>query len=511
MEDPTSKLIYWLTGVAGTGKTTVAQSVAAMAEEDHCLAATFFFSRTSDAADRRRPAAVTPTIAYQLAYKHNTLRKQICHAISSDRDIRERTITTQAKTLLSDALATVVHSFPQPLLVILDALDECDKENGREGGDLIPVLLDALARLPFEVKLFVTSRPEASISNLFSRANVRESIRGLALHRDIEQEIVRDDIGRYLRHELDKIADERSIPSPFPSNDDFHTLLDRAGTLFVYVRTVVKYVSSEVGNPVDQLADLLHSDSTKASEQFADLDVLYTQILAKALDSFGRSPIARKQFHDIIAILILLQENVPVTTLAILAGVSEHECKKALRCLSSLLLYDHQLHEPVRVMHPSFLDFITDPSRCLDSEETVCASEYHPRIVESCLQILNKGLGQNICQIQDPSLLNSEITCLEQRLAAEAPPQLRYAARFWHTHLIETIHVLAEAAELPPSLDEFCCKHLLHWLELMSLLGEFSAVQHGVPSLLALLQVILCFILSYRCYDTTSTEHEAIL
>jgi Mrp family chromosome partitioning ATPase len=48
MADPSGKPVYWLTGVAGTGKTTIAQSVAMMADakERRCLFGSFFFSRT---------------------------------------------------------------------------------------------------------------------------------------------------------------------------------------------------------------------------------------------------------------------------------------------------------------------------------------------------------------------------------------------------------------------------------------------------------------------------------
>jgi hypothetical protein len=294
MADPSAKLVYWLTGVAGTGKTTIAQSVAHTAADQKCLAATFFFSRTSGSADRRRAAAVIPTLAYQLAHRHQMFHDGICAAISTDRDVGERQVAMQAKTLLADALGGSRHVLPLPLLIVLDALDECDKENGREGGDLIPILLHSLEKLPFSVKIFVTSRPEPSIKNMFSRADIHGLTAGLALHHDIEQSIVREDIGRYLRHEFDKLAHERSVPPSFPPDDDFQTLVDRAGSLFIYVRTIVMYVSSDVEDPIDQLVDVLRADADRASKQFADLDALYTQILIKASDVIGNDAAAQR-------------------------------------------------------------------------------------------------------------------------------------------------------------------------------------------------------------------------
>jgi hypothetical protein len=494
MADSSSKLVYWLTGVAGTGKTTIAQSVAHMAEERGCLAATFFFSRTAGSAERRRAAAVIPTLIYQLAHRHEMFRDCICRAVSSDRDICERLVVKQAKILFADALQSSNRLLRLPLVIVLDALDECDKENGREGGDLIPVLLHSLDKLPFSVKVFITSRPEPSIKNMFGRADIHESTVGRALHRDIEQGIVREDIGRYFRHELDKLAQDRSVPPPFPSDVDFQKLVERAGNLFIYVRTIIMYVSSQVEDPVDRLADVLRADvdSEGAYEQFADLDVLYRQILASALDGVGRNTSAQRQLRDVLASLVLIQESLPVTALSVLAGVEERQCKKVLRFLSSVLLYDHVSHEPVRLMHPSFPDFLTSVSRCTDTRYSVNGSEYHSVLALRCLQIMTADLRRDICNIRDPSLSNADVPNLNQRLDSNTSAQLRYACKFWHVHvqLAGCFH-----SDLITAMYLFCTKHLLYWLELLSLMGEVPIVLRDLPLLLTYLEV--CIIWSH--------------
>jgi hypothetical protein len=486
MAEPSAKLVYWLTGVAGTGKTTIAQSVASMAEQRECLAATFFFSRMAGSVDRRRAAAVIPTVAYQLAHRHNIFRDRICGAISSDRDVRERQVARQAKALLTEALDGGPRALPLPLLIVLDALDECDKENGREGGDLIPVLLHSLENLPFSVKLFVTSRPEPSIKNMFGRADIHGSTVGLALHRDIEHSVVRDDIGRYLRHEFDKMVYERSVPLPFPSDADFQTLVDRAGNLFIYVRTIIMYVSSEVEDPIDQLADVLRADAGRASEQFAELDALYAQVLSKALDGVGRNAAAQRQLRDVLASLALAQENLPVAALVALTGVEECQCKMTLRCLSSVLLYEHTSHEPVQLIHPSFPDFLTRDDRCTDIRYFISSAEYHSMLGLRCLHIMNAGLRRNICDLQDPFLFNCDVPDLNQRLECNALTQLRYACKYWHTHvqLAGCLH-----PDLITALDAFCTKHLLHWLELLSLINEVPVALRDLPLLIIYLEV----------------------
>jgi hypothetical protein len=493
MADPSAKLVYWLTGVAGTGKTTIAESVAYMAADRKCLAASFFFSRTGGSAERRRAAAVIPTITYQLAHRHQMFRDCICSAISTDLDVREGRVAMQAKTLLADALGGSRQPPSLPLLIVLDALDECDKENGREGGDLIPVLLHSLEKLPFSIKIFVTSRPEPSIKNMFSRADIHGSTVGLALHRDIEQSIVREDIGRYLRHEFDKLAHERFVPPPFPSETDFQTLVDRAGNLFIYVRTIVMYVSSDVEDPIDQLADVLHADESRASKQFADLDALYTQILIKASDIIGRDSAAHRQLRDVLASLVLVQENLPVAALAVVAGVEERQCKMILRCLSSVLLYEHTSHEPVRLIHPSFPDFLTREGRCTDVRYVISGAAYHSQLALRCLQIMNADLRRNICEIREPSLFNSAVPDLDQLLDTNASLQLRYACKYWHVHV-------QSAGSFNPNLitalDVFCTKHLLHWLELLSLVNEVPAAHRDLSLLLSYLEVRVILLVS---------------
>jgi hypothetical protein len=491
--DPSAKLVYWLTGVAGTGKTTIAQSVAYMAADRKCLAATFFFSRTSGSADRRRATAVIPTIAYQLANRHQMFRDCICAAISNDRDVGERQVAMQAKCLLLDALGGSRHALPLPLVIVLDALDECDKENGREGGDLIPVLLHSLEKLPFSIRIFITSRPEPSIKNMFSRADIHGSTTGLALHRDIEQSIVREDIGRYLRHEFNKLAQDRHVPPPFPSNADFEMLVHRAGNLFIYVRTIVMYVSSNVEDPIDQLADVLRTDADRASEQFAELDALYTQILSRALDGVGRNAAAQCQLRDVLASLVLVQETLPVSALAVLTGIEERQCKMILRCLSSVLLYEHTSHEPVRLMHPSFPDFLTREGRCADARYFVRGIHYHSLLALRCLRIMNAELRRNICYLRDPFIPNSDIPDLGQRLDRNASIQLRYACKYWH------VHVQLSGCfdpELNAAMDVFCTKHLLHWLELLSLINQVPAAVRDLPSLLTYLEVRAISLLS---------------
>jgi hypothetical protein len=479
MADPLGKPVYWLTGVAGTGKTTIAQTVAKMAHEKErpWLLGTFFFSRTG-AADRRSAVAVIPTLAYQLALKNGLFCSRLCEIIRSKPDIFRKQLEVQAKLLLSDTCTSIPSRFPHPLVIVIDALDECDKQQGIEGGALIPVLLEALQSLPFCVKIFITSRPESSIENMFSRADLQGKADGLALHRDIEDNIIRDDIGRYLRSKLDQLAVNHprvTIPPSFPLEEQFVALQDRADTLFIYARTALEYISNPSANPRRQIELLLSADSQKGARKFDVLDGLYQHVVGEVLEHSRSDP---HEIRDVLASLVLLRENMPVPALAALNGMDEDDCETIVRSLASVLLFDHRSNEPVRPIHLSFSDFLLDCKRSTD----VCVVDvpgHHLRLAERCLRIMNERLRKDICGIGDPSLFNTEVTNLKQRLVNCVSPQLRYACRFWHVHLELASTISASY------LEEFCKKHLLHWLELLSLLGELPVVLTSMTSFLA--------------------------
>jgi hypothetical protein len=486
MADPSGKPVYWLTGVAGTGKTTIAQSVAKMAHEKErpCLLGTFFFSRTG-AADRRSAVAVIPTLAYQLALKNGVFCTRLCDVIELEPDLFRKKVEVQAKALLSNTCSSIPSRFPHPLVIVIDALDECDKQQGVEGGTLIPVLLEALQSLPFCVKIFITSRPESSIENMFSRADLRGKADGLALHRDIEDNIIRDDIGRYLRSKLDQLAaDHPRITTPplFPLEEQFVALQDRADTLFIYARTALEYISSPSANPRRQIELLLSADSQKGTRKFDVLDGLYKHVVGEVLEHSRSNP---RDIRDVLASLVLLRENMTIAALADLNGMHEDDCETIVRSLASVVVFDRQSNKPVRPIHLSFSDFLLDDKRSTDAC-VVDVSGHHLRVAERCLQIMNEGLRKDICDIHNPSLFNTEVTNLNQQLDNCAPPQLRYACRFWHVHLELAATVSAGVAS---HLEGFCQKHLLHWLEFLSLLGELPVVLSSMTSFLANLRV----------------------
>jgi hypothetical protein len=224
-DSATRPRVLWLNGLAGTGKTTIARTVASTARERGVLAASFFFSR--DHQERRRLASIVPTIAYQLALWRDELRTPICDAVFENINIADQLMAEQVDTLLIRSFEKhPLESIPSCALIVLDALDECDKENRTEGGDLLPLLIQSLSKIPFPVKVFVTSRPESSIRTMMNEPEMSGPTNAFIpkvfeLHA-VAPNIVAADIGLYLTSEFKRIAPLvlAAVPGTFADNRD---------------------------------------------------------------------------------------------------------------------------------------------------------------------------------------------------------------------------------------------------------------------------------------------------
>jgi hypothetical protein len=495
MTDPTGKQVYWLTGVAGTGKTTVAQSVAEIAKELGILGATFLFSHASE--DRRDYRRVIPTLAYQLA-RDPHLRSGVVAAVNADKAIAMTSTSIQARHLLFDVLQRLSSSPPSCMLIVLDALDECNKDTQKmHGGDLIPILVAGLKNFPF-VKVFLTSRPESSIEAMFIDKDLHSQSHTLALHRDIKETTVQIDIDRYLHSELKKLRGRIPNHPDFPPEADVRTLVKRANNLFIYARTTVEYISDPSGEPDSRLAALIEAKPGLTEGQFGRLDDLYSQILRTAHDASRHRSKVNADLRTVLVTLVLVQQQLPASEIAAIAGVDTSKCREYLRHISALLNYQHKLDELVRLMHLSFPDFLSDSRRCLElSGYTVDLGGDHLRIAEYCLELMNHLLRYNMCHIGDPSLLNAEVTDLKDRVARYIPVSLRYACRFWITHWLEHIRAAGSQSKVPSAMEEFCSEHLLHWIEVSSLTGDLYSLQRVMPDLMLAMNV--------RCFPSRTT------
>src|SRR5882762_899412 len=192
--------IFWLDGVAGTGKSTIAQSVADHFDETHELGASFFCSR--DAGECSNISLVFPTIAYQLSSRYPSFRKHLSKVIEEDPHVQYTLPSRQVKKLVMDPLHAAIReeAFP-PCLVIIDALDECKDENATS---VILSSLSIFAGRLSPLRFFITSRPVANVLQGFRNTDLMKDTNALVLH-NIPFDISQRDIQVYLEDRLSRI------------------------------------------------------------------------------------------------------------------------------------------------------------------------------------------------------------------------------------------------------------------------------------------------------------------
>src|SRR5258705_8922821 len=109
--------VFWLDGVAGTGKSTIAQTVANYFDSTHNLGASFFCSR--DNADCSNVGLVFPTIAYQLSLFNFSFQKHLSDAMVKDPDVQYSLLSRQLEKLVMNSLLAAIReeAFPPDLSI----------------------------------------------------------------------------------------------------------------------------------------------------------------------------------------------------------------------------------------------------------------------------------------------------------------------------------------------------------------------------------------------------------
>jgi hypothetical protein len=116
-------------------------------------------------------------------------------------------------------------------------------------------------------------------------------------------------------------------------------------------------------------------------------------------------------------------------------------------------------------LHKSFVEFITKDCEDCFRVNAATASE---ALAIQCFGQLN-DLRRDMCEIQPLAKFNADIPNLSSRIERNLSRPFRYACRFWAIHLSE-----GRGDSVRRLFRDFFYQHLLHWVEVMSLLDYNS-------------------------------------
>jgi hypothetical protein len=473
--------IYVLYGVAGIGKSTVAKTVAERAANEETLGASFFFSRDED--NRKTLKSFFTTLAYQLSCHYPKIAEQTNIALEKAPDVAERDPVYQFDCLIAKPLRMAI--VETPILVVIDALDECEKDDAEL---ILSLLAQEVPQIP-HLRVFITARPEQHIRSVFEQDRNHDQFH---LH-DIDQSIVEADIRSYLEFRLSVEQVRKTFPglrSIWQSTEEqMNTLVAVSGKLFIIAATAANFIlDHEQVDPAGQLAVLLKGVTDMASLGSEPMDKVYMGIIRAAQPR--RGPVGKwiDRFQICVGTIVLLYDPLPCDALAALTGIDIDDIVRTLSNLHSLFAPSSN-GQTFRVHHKSFPDFICDPDRCEGGPQFwINRKAHHLRIAKCCLHVMDRLLKLNPCGLERNEWHRHRDQILH-RIQHGVSPCLAYACTYWASHLVAALNDEAGFdSEVTELLERFASRHLLTWLETLGMIGRVDIAYSSLDMVRTLTQ-----------------------
>ena len=482
-KDSNASPVYWLNGLAGTGKSTIAQTIAERVFADGRLGASFFCSR--DFKDRRNLHYVFPTLAFQLAHKYPEFRSILVPFLRENPDIGHESLFNQMRMLIVEPLSSSAIS----TVIVIDALYECIDEDPQSA--ILSVMGRLVEGIP-GVKFLITGRPEPRIQSGFRLGLLRPLTDVFVLH-EVEPSVINTDIRLFLEHGLSELAKRRGIDRDvWPTDEDLDLLCERAAGLFVYAVATLKFLDHAFTPPSKRLdiiarapGNTIHEGKAKVRPSVT-LDSLYLSSFQNAFDGMDAEDDENVRF--VIGTVVLAVNPLPPSAIATLVGLEKHQVMDLLRLAQSLLKLSEDPDSPVLPFHKSFPDFITDPLRCPNKRFHISPKTGHLKLALSCLRLMNENLEQNLLSLPNYAL-NLEVEDLEMRVEGRISTALQYACKSWHSHLTE---INGDITVIVPALRSFLQERFLAWLEVLSVIGATRDAVIALEKLMPWLREV-CF------------------
>ncbi|KAF9766270.1 hypothetical protein IL306_001345 [Fusarium sp. DS 682] len=483
--DDASKPILWLNGMAGTGKSTIARTVAKERSKCSDLGASFFFKRGG--ADRGSLIRFVPSVARQLARSVPGFARFVKNALDSDPDIVSKAVAKQFAELVEAPLKELTKTATQtsPLAIIIDALDEC------EGDDEIRSLIQILSRagsIQNCLRILITSRPDLPIRLGFAR--ISGSYRALVLH-DMPADTIKQDIMKFLINEFKRIRDdfnslapkELELPAGWPGEGAIDKLTNMAVPLFIFAATICRFIKDyKIDSPSERLKNYFQLSDNNYGTHLGQIYGPVLQSIVADVSAADHRQIVEQTCH-IVGSIAILASPLSIMAMSKLLEAPVNVVHSRLDALHSILNIPPNLHEPVRLLHISLRGYLTDPTQKQKNEFWVDEQCTHLRLFKNSLRVMDNSLKEDICNLVWPGTERTEISSAQ--VVSCIPDELQYACCHWVYHLQKT-----KSPELnDEEVFKFLQKHLFHWLEALSLMERFKEGFESIRILQTIMKV----------------------
>ena len=357
--------VFWLYGGAGVGKSALAQSLSEKFQEKELLAASFFFFRSD--ASRNNGDHLIPTLVSHLVRTFEGMAPCVEDKIRKNGDLFTKRYQTQIRKLLIEPLIALESKgapITHPRLIVIDGLDECKYPEVQ--CELLRVIARAIPQIPYPLRFFITSRPEAHIRPVFDHDR---DLQAIALQRyNLSNDPDADmDIRKFLEKEFVEIRRVHSVgehlADVWPNQKAITSLVEQSSGHFIYPSTVIRYIGSPKHRPDDRLEVVLRLQPPREGDRPYDrLDALYSLIFAgvEDLDQL-------KKICLVLGILYFQSKKIsffgmiPVyPSIEELLDMKPGDLVLLLDPICSLVDIDG---DKVRILHKSLFDYLLDSTR----------------------------------------------------------------------------------------------------------------------------------------------------
>jgi NACHT domain len=467
--------IFWLNGLAGTGKSTIARTVAREQYDRKHLAASFFFSRVGG--DVSHAGKFFTSIAVQLANNAPPLRRYICEKIMELSDIATQSLRDQWRQLVLDPLSKLDgNSGLLSYTLVVDALDECEDKN--DIWTVLQLLAEARSLKTVRLRIFLTSRPEIPVRLGFSLITQAE-------HQDFALQALSlanmdHDITIFLEYNLRLIRQERALDADWSSEQVIRQLVRNASGLFIWAATACRFIRDGKQHAPRRLNMILEGSSTSATAPVKHLNELYIAVLKQSISpSFTHEEKEESygMLRYILGCIVVFFSPLSAYSLSRLIRVTEQKMHQTLDGLHAILDIPEDQNVPLRLHHPAFRDFLLEKDKCGDLNFWVDERQAHRTLADSCIRLMSTGLQEDICGLGAPDVLVTDIG--SGRVNQYLPSEAQYTCLYWVEHLQNSGLQLHDNDQV----HQFLQMHLLHWLEALSWMQKLSEGILAITSL----------------------------
>ncbi|KAL5641644.1 hypothetical protein ACGC1H_001950 [Rhizoctonia solani] len=456
-----SSTFMWIYGQAGIGKSTILTSVCNRLSEKGIPIVSFFCKRDDPAL--RDPLRLINSVVHGLACRYPPYGKRVAKAIEANSELCTSHLRVRYQGLLRKPLSGIENVPPQPYFVLIDAMDECGADDNRR--QLMEHLLELSSLVPW-LKVIITSRPDSDIRSFFDQPNTMSVSRC-----DLQSYSAANDIRAFINVTLNDIA----IRDEWPA-DGVSRLCTKAGELFIWAATACKFII-KADDTRDRFRQLINENTSGGG--FNGLDALYMAVIRNSMADQADDSILNMRRCIGAIVTISMRQPVPIEVLCEIMQpyMKSGPLRKVVGRLGAVVYSDAHLAGAIRVLHPSFADFVLDEAR--SSIFWVDPIERNIEISVGCMSTMEHELRFNICDLETSHLLNREVRDLESKIEANISGQLAYSCVYWINHVVDcddkaTARLVANILDNP---------RLLYWLEVLSVLRRVDVAVQGLREL----------------------------